>query len=48
MRLLHKDEWRRLGSQSGASEVKQHKWFAKLNWGLLRNTRPPVRTIPLP
>lgn len=42
VRLLDKDERTRLGSRSGASEVKQHKWFAKINWGLLRNTRPPV------
>lgn len=42
-RLLDKDERTRLGSKSGASEVKQHKWFGKINWGLLRNTRPPVR-----
>ena len=42
-RLLDKDERTRLGSKCGASEVKQHKWFAKINWGLLRNTRPPVR-----
>lgn len=41
-KLLVKDEHRRLGSQSGASEVKTHKWFAPLNWGLLRNTRPPI------
>ncbi len=41
-RLLDKREWTRLGSKSGASEVKQHKWFAKMNWGLLRNTQPPV------
>ena len=41
-RLLDKREWTRLGSKSGASEVKQHKWFAKINWGLLRNTQPPV------
>lgn len=41
-RLLDKDELKRLGSKSGASEVKQHKWFAKINWGLLRNTQPPV------
>lgn len=41
-RLLDKSEKTRLGSKSGASEVKQHKWFAKINWGLLRNTRPPV------
>ena len=43
MRLLHKVDSRRLGSQSGASEIKQHKWFAKTKWGLLRNERPPVR-----
>ena len=41
-RLLDKREKTRLGSRSGASEVKQHKWFGKINWGLLRNTRPPV------
>jgi len=41
-RLLDKSERTRLGSKSGASEVKQHRWFAKINWGLLRNTRPPV------
>ena len=39
---LDKNEKTRLGSRSGASEVKQHKWFSKINWGLLRNTRPPV------
>lgn len=41
-RLLHKSEAKRLGSQSGASEVKAHKWFVKLNWGLLRNDKPPI------
>jgi protein-serine/threonine kinase len=41
-KLLVKDEHRRLGSQSGASEVKAHKWFAPLNWGLLRNSKPPI------
>ncbi|KAI0346733.1 Pkinase-domain-containing protein [Trametopsis cervina] len=42
LRLLDKRENTRLGSKSGASEVKQHKWFAKINWGLLRNTQPPI------
>ncbi|THH33788.1 hypothetical protein EUX98_g408 [Antrodiella citrinella] len=42
LRLLDKKESTRLGSKSGASEVKQHKWFAKINWGLLRNTQPPI------
>ncbi|KZT72605.1 Pkinase-domain-containing protein [Daedalea quercina L-15889] len=41
-RLLDKRELTRLGSMTGASEVKQHEWFAKINWGLLRNTRPPI------
>ena len=41
-RLLDKSDTLRLGSKTGASEVKQHKWFAKINWGLLRNTEPPV------
>ncbi|GAA5925697.1 uncharacterized protein JCM15063_005093 [Sporobolomyces koalae] len=41
-RLLCKDEHKRLGSQSGASEVKQHKWFASINWGLLRHQKPPI------
>ncbi|KAI0269231.1 Pkinase-domain-containing protein [Gloeopeniophorella convolvens] len=42
LRLLDKEENTRLGSKTGASEVKQHKWFAKINWGLLRNTEPPI------
>ena len=42
MKLLDKNELTRLGSKSGASEVKQHKWFSKINWGLLRHTKPPV------
>ncbi|KAF9008886.1 kinase-like domain-containing protein [Cyathus striatus] len=42
VRLLDKNEKTRLGSRTGASEVKQHKWFMKINWGLLRNTRPPI------
>lgn len=41
-KLLCKDEHRRLGSQSGASEVKQHKWFASISWGLLRHQKPPI------
>ncbi|ETW84319.1 hypothetical protein HETIRDRAFT_313476 [Heterobasidion irregulare TC 32-1] len=41
-RLLDKEENTRLGSMSGASEAKQHKWFAKINWGLLRHTEPPI------
>ncbi|EST08204.1 Protein kinase domain protein [Kalmanozyma brasiliensis GHG001] len=41
-KLLIKDDVKRMGSQSGASEVKQHKWFSNLSWGLLRNSTPPI------
>ncbi|KAJ9123797.1 hypothetical protein QFC24_003573 [Naganishia onofrii] len=41
-KLLIKDEHKRLGSASGASEVKLHKWFAPINWGLLRHQTPPI------
>lgn len=41
-KLLIKDEHKRLGSNSGASEVKQHKWFASISWGLLRHMTPPI------
>lgn len=41
-KLLVKDEHKRLGSQLGAGEVKQHKWFVNLSWGLLRNMTPPI------
>lgn len=41
-KLLIKDEHKRLGSGSGASEVKNHKWFNNITWGLLRHRTPPV------
>ncbi|EFP87106.2 AGC protein kinase [Puccinia graminis f. sp. tritici CRL 75-36-700-3] len=41
-KLLVKDELARLGSLTGASEVKHHKWFASISWGLLRNCKPPI------
>lgn len=41
-KLLTKNEHKRLGCQSGASEVKHHKWFSSIIWGLLRNTKPPI------
>ena len=44
-KLLTKNEHKRLGSQTGASEVKAHRWFAPISWGLLRHTTPPI--VPL-
>lgn len=41
-KLLCKDEHKRLGSQSGASEVKQHRWFSSINFALLRHLPPPI------
>ncbi|PKI83494.1 serine/threonine protein kinase, AGC [Malassezia vespertilionis] len=41
-KLLVKDEHKRLGSQFGASELKQNRWFSTISWGLLRNMRPPI------
>ncbi|KAJ1565555.1 serine/threonine protein kinase, AGC [Nowakowskiella sp. JEL0078] len=41
-KLLNKDENKRLGSKSGASEVKSHPCFKGLNWALLRNMSPPI------
>ncbi|KAI9595221.1 kinase-like domain-containing protein [Syncephalis fuscata] len=45
-KLLHKDDQKRLGSNSGASDVKAHVAFKKINWALLRNMEPPI--IPPP
>ncbi|KAI0464415.1 hypothetical protein LJB42_002030 [Komagataella kurtzmanii] len=41
-RLLIKDENLRLGSKSGASEIKAHPWFKATRWALLRNQKPPL------
>jgi serine/threonine protein kinase len=40
-RLLTKDPLQRLGAVAGADEVKQHPWFASINWALIRNEAPP-------
>ncbi|KAI9295689.1 Pkinase-domain-containing protein, partial [Neoconidiobolus thromboides FSU 785] len=41
-KLLYKDEYRRLGSKAGASDVKVHPFFKSLNFALLRNMVPPI------
>nr|AML78527.1 putative LOV domain-containing protein [Pandorina morum] len=40
-KLLVKDIGRRLGSRTGANEIKSHPWFKGVNWALLRNETPP-------
>ncbi|KAK7263819.1 hypothetical protein RJT34_31416 [Clitoria ternatea] len=39
--LLIKDPESRLGSVKGAAEIKQHSFFAGLNWALIRCATPP-------
>ena len=39
--LLIKDPAQRLGSKSGAEEIKSHAFFKGINWALLRNEAPP-------
>lgn len=41
-KLLIKDENKRLGSKTGASEVKGHPFFKNTQWALLRNQKPPL------
>jgi len=41
-KLLIKDEYKRLGVQSGASDIKSHNFFKGINWALLRNIKPPI------
>jgi len=41
-KLLCKDEHKRLGSHTGASEVKNHPFFRNTQWALLRHCRPPI------
>lgn len=41
-KLLIKDETKRLGSRSGASDVKSHSFFKTTQWALLRHAKPPM------
>ncbi|KAK6205158.1 kinase-like domain-containing protein [Scheffersomyces amazonensis] len=41
-KLLIKDEVKRLGSKTGASEIKSHAFFKNTQWALLRNQKPPM------
>ncbi|KAL3530414.1 hypothetical protein ACH5RR_009736 [Cinchona calisaya] len=40
-RLLQKEPENRLGSEKGATEIKQHPFFEGLNWALIRCATPP-------
>ncbi|ODV82327.1 Pkinase-domain-containing protein, partial [Suhomyces tanzawaensis NRRL Y-17324] len=41
-KLLIKDEVKRLGSKTGASDIKNHAFFKNTQWALLRHQQPPM------
>lgn len=41
-KLLTKNESKRLGSKTGAADLKRHPFFRKVEWSLLRNQEPPL------
>ncbi|KAK7262726.1 hypothetical protein RJT34_30306 [Clitoria ternatea] len=45
--LLQRDPDNRLGSTTGANEIKQHPFFRGINWPLIRNMSPPPLDVPL-
>lgn len=45
--LLHRDPANRLGSATGAYEIKQHAFFRGINWPLIRDMVPPPLEAPL-
>nr|AML76618.1 putative LOV domain-containing protein [Polypodium glycyrrhiza] len=45
--LLHRDPANRLGSASGAHEIKQHAFFRGLNWPLIRDVASPTLEAPV-
>ncbi|CAN6544895.1 unnamed protein product [Malus baccata var. baccata] len=45
--LLRRDPDTRLGSNTGANEIKQHPFFRGINWPLIRCMSPPPLEAPL-
>ncbi|XP_039145243.1 LOW QUALITY PROTEIN: phototropin-2-like [Dioscorea cayenensis subsp. rotundata] len=45
--LLQRDPANRLGSNTGANEIKQHPFFRDINWPLIRCMTPPELDTPL-
>ncbi|KAK4529412.1 hypothetical protein CCYA_CCYA01G0269 [Cyanidiococcus yangmingshanensis] len=41
-RLLKRDASKRLGHENGASDIKRHPWFRKIDFNLIRNETPPI------
>nr|AML76651.1 putative LOV domain-containing protein [Malesherbia fasciculata] len=45
--LLNREPTNRLGSKTGANEIKQHPFFRGINWPLIRCLEPPPLDVPL-
>lgn len=45
--LLHRDPANRIGSKSGANEIKEHPFFRDINWPLIQCMAPPELDVPL-
>ncbi|URE26748.1 PAS fold [Musa troglodytarum] len=45
--LLNRDPTNRLGSKTGANEIKKHPFFREINWPLIRCMTPPELEVPL-
>ncbi|GAV84797.1 Pkinase domain-containing protein/PAS_9 domain-containing protein [Cephalotus follicularis] len=45
--LLNRDPASRLGSNTGANEIKQHHFFRGIDWPLIRCMKPPPLDVPL-
>ncbi|XVF01683.1 hypothetical protein REPUB_Repub04eG0109500 [Reevesia pubescens] len=45
--LLNRDPASRLGSGTGANEIKEHPFFRGINWPLIRCMNPPPLEVPL-
>lgn len=45
--LLQRDPANRLGSKTGANEIKRHPFFSRVNWPLIRGMPPPKLDAPL-
>ncbi|XP_038995932.1 phototropin-2-like isoform X1 [Hibiscus syriacus] len=45
--LLNREPGGRLGSRTGANEIKEHPFFRGINWPLIRCMSPPPLEVPL-
>ncbi|WOK91961.1 LOV domain-containing protein [Canna indica] len=45
--LLNRDPANRLGSKTGANEIKEHPFFREVNWPLIRCMTPPELEAPI-